>query len=352
MPRRVGILRVGSLGDHLVALPLYRQLRELHAQDHLVLVSNLPAKGNPKLVGPASVLPDGLFDEYLNYPVGSDWRSILRKFGLFRSAHLDVFYYLMPLRTPRQLARDGLFFRFLGLPVVGLTGQVASGPLGYLESAGRYEREAERLARGIPALTEGLRNTPESRSIALTEAERAEAAALLGSSAGCAVTISVGTKCEVNDWGQGNWSALVSRLAKVDGLQRLVLIGATDEFAYSEHLKSLWPGSAQNFCGRLSPRQSAAVLAQTQLFVGHDSGPMHMAAAVNVPIVAVFSSRNPRGQWFPLSENARIHYTNIECMGCGRIRCEDRQQECIRRITVDEVYESCLAALAVDVGRR
>jgi ADP-heptose:LPS heptosyltransferase len=79
---------------------------------------------------------------------------------------------------------------------------------------------------------------------------------------------------------------------------------------------------------------------------------MHMAAAVDVPIVAIFSSRNPRGQWFPLSENARIHYTEIECMGCGRIRCEDRQQECIRRITVEEVFDSCVAALAVDVGRR
>jgi ADP-heptose:LPS heptosyltransferase len=351
MPQRIGILRVGSLGDHLIALPLYRQLRELHAQDRLVLVSNLPAEGHPKLVGPASVLPGGLFDEYLNYPVGSDWRSSLHKYALFRRSRLDLLYYLMPLRTPRQLARDGLFFRLLVLPVVGLTSEVAAAPLRYLESNGRYEHEAERLARGIPALKEGLRNTSESRSMALTDSERLEARALLGTDAGCTVTVSIGTKCEVNDWGLPNWSELVTRLAQRTAIERLVLIGSGDEFGYSEQIKAVWPRSATNFCGRLSPRLSAAVLAQTQLFVGHDSGPMHMAAAVNVPIVAVFSSRNPRGQWFPLSQNARVHYTDIECMGCGRIRCEDRHQECIRRITVQQVYESCLAALPVDIGR-
>jgi ADP-heptose:LPS heptosyltransferase len=352
MPRRIGVLRVGSLGDHLIALPLYRQLRELHAQDCLALVSNLPAAGNPKLIGPASVLPGGLFDEYLNYPVGSDWRSILCKVRLFRGARLDLLYYLMPMRTSRQLARDGVFFRLLGLPVDGLRSEAASGPLRLLENSGLYEHEAARLARGIPTLIEGFRNTPESRSISLTEGERSEARALLGSPAGNSITISVGTKCEVNDWGLANWSALVTKLAQQDVVERLVLIGAGDEFEYSERLKSLWPRQAENFCGRLSPRQSAAVLEQTQLFVGHDSGPMHMAAAVNVPIVAIFSSRNPRGQWFPLSENARVHYSNIECMGCGRIRCEDRQQECIRRITIDEVFQSCLAALPAAVGGR
>jgi ADP-heptose:LPS heptosyltransferase len=345
MSRRIGILRVGSLGDHLIALPLYRQLRELHAQDLLVLVSNLPAAGNAKLVGAASVLPSAVFDEYLNYPVGVDWRAMLRKYRLFRGARLDLLYYLMPRRTARQLARDGLFFRLLGLPVVGLTSEVASGPVRYLEASGRYEHEAARLARGISALKEGLRNTPVSRSMGLSEAERAEARALLGTGVSCAVTVSIGTKCEVNDWGLANWSELVSRLARRNDIERLVLIGASDESENSERLSSLWPRSVVNFCGRLSPRQSAAVLAQTQLFIGHDSGPMHMAAAVDVPIVAIFSSRNPRGQWFPLSEKARVHYTSIECMGCERLRCEDRQQECIRRITVDEVYESCVASL-------
>jgi ADP-heptose:LPS heptosyltransferase len=352
MPRRIGILRVGSLGDHLIALPLYRQLRELHAQDFLALVSNFPAAGNPKLVGPASVLPDGLFDDHLNYPVGSDWRSILRKIRLFRRAHLDLLYYLMPMRAARQLARDALFFRLLGLPVVGLTSESASGPLRFLEASGRYEHESARLARGIPALREGIRNTPESRSMALTESELRDARSLLGSDSTFTVTINIGGKFEVKDWGLENWSGLIRRLASVGTIERLVFIGSADEFDYSERLRLLWPRRSENYCGKIAPRLSAAVLAQTQLFVGHDSGPMHMAAAVNVPIVAIFCSRDPKGQWFPLSENSRVHYTSIECMGCGRVVCEDRQRECIRRITVEEVFQSCLASLPIGVGGR
>ena len=86
-------------------------------------------------------------------------------------------------------------------------------------------------------------------------------------------------------------------------------------------------------------------MASAKLFVGHDSGPMHMAAAVGVPIVAIFSSRSLPGQWFPLTERSRTHYTVIDCMGCGRERCDDLRKACIERISVDEVFASCVAML-------
>src|SRR5262249_12952569 len=119
-----------------------------------------------------------------------------------------------------------------------------------------------------------------------------------------------------------------------------------DEYEECEALKTAWPRRVDNLCGRLSPRESAAVIADTRLFVGHDSGPMHMAAAVGVPIVAVFSSRSLPGVWFPLSERCRTHYTLIDCAGCVRARCDDRQKACISRISVEEVYASCVAMLA------
>jgi ADP-heptose:LPS heptosyltransferase len=159
------------------------------------------------------------------------------------------------------------------------------------------------------------------------------------------LAVSIGTKVEVKDWGIENWSQLISQLAELHRIDCLVLIGASDEHTYSESLRQKWPRRSYNFCGRLSPRVSAAVLAEAKLFIGHDSGPMHMAAAVNVPIVAIFSSRSLPGVWFPLSQNKRVHYTVIECMGCGRLKCDDRKRECIRSISVAEVYSSCVAAL-------
>jgi heptosyltransferase III len=325
----------------LIAVPLYRQIKEVHAADTLLLVCNLPAPGNRKLVGPASFLPESLFDEWLNYPVGSDWNAIKETYRLIRHADLDLLYYLMPHRNAMKLWRDRLFFWFARVPVIGLGNGAAARGAQPLAQSNLVEHEAVRLARSIGMQ---LRNTPHDRSIDVTDAERAEARAALGQPE-CAVVISIGTKLVVNDWGFDKWSDLVKNLAMLRKIDRLVFIGSADEYAYSEALRQLWPREALNCCGRLPPRVSAAVLAEAKLFIGHDSGPMHMAAAVDVPIVAVFSSRNPPGLWFPLSQNKRIHYSIIECMGCGRLTCEDLHKECIRRITVNEVFESCAALL-------
>jgi ADP-heptose:LPS heptosyltransferase len=328
------------MGDHLIAVPLYHRLRADHPTAQLIMICNLPALGNPKLVGPASLLPETLFDEYHAYPVGSDWSSIWRTYRLMRSLDLDALFYVMPDRTERQRRRDRWFFRLAGLPVAGLDACVAIGG----------EHELDRLARSI-SLDVG--KSAADLSIELTIAERREAATLLGPEAKSTIVLSVGTKVDVKDWGGDRWSELVARLAERTTIERLVLIGAPDEFADSQNVLTHWPRDSINTCGRLAPRISAAVLSYAQLFIGHDSGPMHLAAAVDVPIVAIFSSRSPPGRWFPLSARKRVHYTTMPCQGCARSRCDDRKKECIRSITVEPVFESCreMLALGLSAGR-
>jgi len=55
----------------------------------------------------------------------------------------------------------------------------------------------------------------------------------------------------------------------------------------------------------LSPRQSAAVLTEARLFIGHDSGPMHLAAAVGTPTVGLFGNNNQPRKWHPFGPTAR-----------------------------------------------
>lgn len=343
---RIGILRIGSLGDHLIALPLYRRLRARHGQDSLILISNVPLKGDPKRIGPASILPDEVFDQIHSYPVGSDPKSVWAKYLLFRRLRLDRLYYLMPARTESQLWRDRVFFGVTNTPVLGLFSDASRlSKASWSRSEERCEHELERLNRAVFGQVDPLRRVPGDLSLELTEPELAQARSVLEEGADPTVALSIGTKCDVNDWGMDNWTRLIAGLGDVAQVERLVLIGAADEFQVSERLRASWPRAAVNLCGRLTPRVSAAVIAQCKLFVGHDSGPMHMAAAVGTPIVSVFSSRNPPGMWFPLNDNHRIHYTRIECMGCARVRCDDRNKECIRRITPEEVLASCIASL-------
>ena len=331
---------MGSIGDHLIALPVYRAIRAQHAESPLVLISNVPASGNPKLVGPAGILPPTLFDDIRAYPALSGWRNFGQVIRLFRDLGLTHLYYLMPKRTQVQFIRDSLVLPLLAGRIIGLN-RAATEPVRPL-GEGLYEHEADRLARAV-GLGQANRSVA-ALSLEPTETELARIRSHVGNARGT-VVMSVGTKCEVKHWGADNWRQLTERLGSLPGLEKLILVGSADEYQECEQIRTIWPRQAVNLCGQLSARESAALMAASELFIGHDSGPMHLAAAANVPLVAIFSSRAPRGMWFPLSARHRVHYTEIDCMGCGLERCVTRQKACIAAISVDEVFESCWSLL-------
>ncbi len=345
--RRIGVLRIGSIGDHVVTIPIYRAIRRQHPDDFLGLISNIPASGNPKLVGPAAILPPDLFDDICAYPALTGWRNVAEIICLFRRLRLDRLYYLMPMRTSVQLWRDRLALGLLVPQVVGLN-KVAVEPRRQVGDGPLYEHEADRLARAIGLPAGRAQREPENLSLGLTMEERASIRLATGRRSGGAVVVSVGTKCEVKHWGATKWRRLIEQLGTLSDLGRLYLIGSADEHAESEALRGIWPREAINLCGKLSTRQSAALMAECSLFVGHDSGPMHLAAAVGIPVVAIFSSRALPGVWYPLGDGARVHYTAIDCMGCGLERCLDRHKACIEAIAVEEVYASCCELLSRD----
>ncbi|RLC87314.1 MAG: hypothetical protein DRI37_06285 [Chloroflexi bacterium] len=92
-----------------------------------------------------------------------------------------------------------------------------------------------------------------------------------------------------------------------------------------------------NLCGQLSPRETAAVLKKAELFIGHDSGSMHLSAAVKTPYVAIFSARNKPGKWYPFGNQHRILYHQVPCCGCNLVVCKQFDKICIRSITVSGV---------------
>jgi heptosyltransferase III len=61
-----------------------------------------------------------------------------------------------------------------------------------------------------------------------------------------------------------------------------------------------------NLCGRLTPRESAAAMRNALFFVGHDSGPLHLAAVAGVPCVGIFGNYNKPKWWHPMGHQHRI----------------------------------------------
>jgi len=217
-------------------------------------------------------------------------------------------------------------------------------------SEGYLEPEGGRLARNLAELGDAQLDTPSSWDLHLTDAEKARAREVLSSTADRPIiAVSVGTKVQSKDWGRDNWRALLNRLGARYPGYALALCGAPEESEASEFAGDGWRetsnGPVVNLCGLLTPRESAAVFAQARVFVGHDSGPMHLAAAVQTPCIAIFAARNKPRVWFPYGRQHRILYHRTECWGCGLETCVIERKRCLTSITVDEVITEVKAIL-------
>ena len=260
--------------------------------------------------------------------------------------------YLKDLNERATVKRDASFLRLVGASrIIGLP----TSRLNYSQRMlpdGTFEHEAVLLTRGLHDLGQvNIRDTA-CWDIRLTDEERASALAAIAATGNRPFfAVSVGTKMHAKNWGGQNWRALLQQLAKLYSTHALVLAGAPEEHAASEAAAEGWrsmadAGPAINLCGRLTPRQSAAVFTHARAFLGHDSGPMHLASIVNTPTLALFAARNKPKTWYPMCAHQRVIYHKVDCWGCGLETCIEQRKKCILSITVPEVMHALKDMLA------
>jgi ADP-heptose:LPS heptosyltransferase len=311
---RVLVFRLGSIGDFVVALPALHLLRRRFPGAQIALLTNRP---ETSVTGPASSILDGtgLIDTYLSYSIGE--RNLGTLSGLRRQI-LDFAPDFLVFLTDRpkfwDVVRDTFFFRICGARMI--VGAPFSTRLRHCQpiSTSPYllEREANRLARCLETFGSAESDRAASWDLHLNSSETsvADRAVRGGLASGAGATrfiaFSVGTKQPINDWGVANWRTVMDAVRQPD-IAVLVVGGDADRAASREILKN-WTGPVIDLCGQLSPRASAAVLGNAEFLLCHDSGPMHLAAAVGTRCIAVFSRLNPPGRWYPFGDHHRIFY--------------------------------------------
>lgn len=109
----------------------------------------------------------------------------------------------------------------------------------------------------------------------------------------------------------------------------IFLFGGPDDFELAEQIKG---ERVFNFCGKLSPLETAEMMKYCKLVISNDTGPMHLAYAVGTPLIAIFSSRDYAGKWFPPENEKNIVFRNdyIYCSNCF-IECKNSNR-CIKQI--------------------
>jgi ADP-heptose:LPS heptosyltransferase len=345
--RRVLIYRLGSLGDTIGALPSLHLVAQTFPQATRLMLTNIPV--HAKAPAASSILEgSGLVQGYLSYPVGT--RSpgdLIRLWWRILQFRPEVLVYLTTSeRGEEAVRRDARFFRSCGIRrIVGLpTGDLAANR--YDPVSGQWESEASRLLRCLSPLghvdIDDLRNW----DLRLTDAEVSRASVALASVGdNPMIACGPGTKMQAKDWGRERWRELLTKLGGIFPRHALVLIGAMEDAVVSEYAAGGWTGTVVNLCGKLTPRESAAVLRKAELFLGPDSGPMHMAAAYGVPCAVPFASVDRRGRWFPIGKHHQLIYHDVECSNCRLQECIEKKKICINSIGVDEMLQAALNAI-------
>jgi lipopolysaccharide heptosyltransferase II len=189
----------------------------------------------------------------------------------------------------------------------------------------------------------GAADGPIEFGLAPTEAERARAAALLEGLDGPLVAACVGSSCPSRRWGAARTAAVLDALQATRGATAVVL-GAGADVAFGEAVASRLPGRARNLAGRTTLRELLAILARARLAFGPDSGALHLAAALGVPVVSLWGATSALRS-APIGSERWVASGRTPCSPCFLARCPI-ERACMRTIEVGEVVALAEDALA------
>jgi len=154
-------------------------------------------------------------------------------------------------------------------------------------------------------------------------------------------------KWETKQWPREKFSRVISEIAR-SGASVVVTGSPQDVGAVKEILERVEkPSPVLNLAGKTTLKELAALFSLADLVLTPDTGPMHLAAAVKAPLIALFG---PTAPWRtgPAGENSRIIRRELACSPCFRKKCSTR--ECMESITVEEVLEAALEKLGAGKG--
>ena len=142
-------------------------------------------------------------------------------------------------------------------------------------------------------------------------------------------------------WPVPYWATLINRLVSEDGVQ-IVLTGAPNDIPLVTEVLRRTHEHVYNLAGKTSLTQLAALYQHANLLITGDSGPMHIAAAVGTPLIAIHGPTDPALSG-PISPTATILRSDIWCSPCynakGPAECRFHTTQCMKDVTPTQVYD-------------
>lgn len=344
------VYRIGHLGDTIVALPAFWEIRSRFPNAKITLLTNSDSR-NKNYVMAKSILPEtDLFDNYLSYDNSAEkFNKVLTYAGLFfkiKKGNFDSLYYLSTRnRTNYQIDRDVKFFRWAGIKNIFGVEYLKQNQLDFRQAKPlpTVESEYQFLINSLPKETFGNVEV-KNHALLLTDAEKQKAIKWLKEN--CSndfenkklIAVAPGSKWRSKIWFEDRYSKVLNKL--IDEFDVFpVIFGGKEDFETGQRILSK-SGVGANSAGELNIRESSAALEHCIFYLGNDTGTMHMAAAVGLPCIAIFAATDFKGRWYPFGRQNKIFRKTVECEGCHTPECFNNYK-CLELVTVEEVLEAC-----------
>lgn len=199
----------------------------------------------------------------------------------------------------------------------------------------------------------GLKHDGRDLTLGVTEQERNRASEILRKQhiarRDKLVGVSPGaTYGSAKRWPPERYAALCDKMHESRRV-RIIIFGGPGEEATGYRVSEAMKHPSVNLCGKTTLRETAALIERCQLLVTNDSGLMHVAAALNVPLVAIFGSTNPITTG-PSGLRSRVIRASVPCSPCLKPECPT-DHKCMTDISIDRVYAAMDTLLKEDCNQ-
>ena len=346
--RSAVVIQTAFIGDVILTLPLIQSVRMLHPEAAVDVV--VIPKSKELFANHPDVREVIVFDKK---GVDRGLRGLKRIASLLKSRSYDL------ALIPHRSLRSALLAMLAGVPV----------RVGFNRSAGRllltshvpYKDDQHEIDRNLSLLSK-IAAAPVPRQLPHTYPSAADARHIdrllieleIGAP-GRMVAMAPGTVWNTKRWLKERFASLAVNFD--DAGYEVVLVGGLEDYDLCAEIRTLSGSSrVHSVAGLLTLLQSAEILKRCALLVCNDSAPMHLAASVGTPVVAVFGATVPAFGFGPSGpDDVVVETTGLKCRPCsihGGETCPIKTFDCMVDVSHHRVFRTAMESLARTVRQR
>ena len=340
-PRRILLMRIERIGDLVMAFDAIADVVAAAPEAEVDLVVGswneeiarcIPGLHRIETLDAAWLARNG---------TGRGVSALLARARQWRSRHYDLAINFEPdIRSHFLLAASGAA-RTAGF------GSGGGGPLLDIALSFDQRRHTSENARRLIAAVLDVPARIRPWRLELPAGAKARALEMLGSARSPVVGMHVSGGREIKQWPPERFGEVGARLANERGATIVLTGSSNDSSLVDAARRAIADDAVIDLTGQLDLVSLAAILERLDLYITGDTGPMHLAAAVGTPVVAIFGPSDP-ARYAPRA--ARVVRIDLPCSPCNRIRlpptrCVGHTPDCLAGIDADSVYCAALDVL-------